>query len=254
MARSFTFLPGAFLLVAGFLFGHSCSGQVIDTIPPSPKGRQLKTPPKMADTLPRMDSAARRRHRTDSPYKVDSLAKHVHNPRKATLYSTFFPGLGQIYNRKYWKVPIVWAAVGIPAYTYFYNRSWYQKCQQAISIIDTWQAKDSAVPVSEYSKVDPKLRGFLARGDDNNLRSYRNEYRKDEDYSILFFILFWGLNIVDATVDAHLATFDISNNLTLHLDQPSPNAMVVGPMGSGMGLSLVMDFHKPRFKPLPLIP
>ncbi len=46
-----------------------------------------------------------------------------HDPRKATLYSTFLPGLGQFYNRKYWKIPLVGAALGIPAYSYFYNKS-----------------------------------------------------------------------------------------------------------------------------------
>jgi hypothetical protein len=219
-----------FLLVfATALSLHNlCRGQAVDTIPPSPKGTQL--------------------------HKVDSATKRVRNPRKATLYSTFFPGLGQFYNRKYWKVPIVWAAVGIPAYTFFYNRSWYNKCQKAISIIDNYQQLGTPIPDSLYGTVDPKLRTFLQAGDDNSLRSYRNQYRKDEDYSVLFVILFWGLNIVDATVDAHLASFDVGNNLSFHFDQPSPNAMAMGPTGTGMGVSLVVDFHKARFKRLPLMP
>jgi len=102
--------------------------------------------------------------------------------------------------------------------------------------------------------VDPKLQSFLASGQENGLRSYRNQYRKDEDYSVLFFILFWGLNIVDATVDAHLASFDVGNNLSFHFDQPSSNAMAVGPMGTGPGLSLVVDIHKTRCKALPMMP
>src|ERR1700759_5561472 len=77
-------------------------------------------------------------HRTKKDRKADTVDRKpsVHSPRRATLYSTFFPGLGQIYNRKYWKVPLVWAAVGIPTYTFFYNKSWYEKCQHAISLLD----------------------------------------------------------------------------------------------------------------------
>jgi hypothetical protein len=235
------------LFVIGVLLLHGVSvGQTVDTIPPSTKGTQLYQPLKAADTLPRMDSVIKHGgHKTDSPYKIDSLAKRVHNPRKATLYSTFFPGLGQIYNKKYWKVPLVWAAVGIPAYTYFDNRSWYNKTQKAIAIINDYRTAGTAIPDSVRNSVDPKLRGFLDAGDDNSLRSYRNQYRKDEDYSILFFILFWGLNIVDATVDAHLASFDVSNELSFHLSQPA---------GAGPGLGVVMDWHKPRYKPLMPLP
>jgi hypothetical protein len=244
-----------FLVFAMTLFLRSlCSGQTVDTIPPSPKGTQLHRPVKLSDTS-RVDSAGKvHPARTDSPYKIDSAAKRARNPRKATLYSTFFPGLGQFYNRKYWKVPLVWAAVGIPAYTFFYNRSWYNKTQKAISIIDTYQALGTPVPDDVVASVDPKLRSFVASGQENGLRSYRNEYRKDEDYSVLFFILFWGLNIVDATVDAHLASFDVGNNLSFHFDQPSPNTTAVGPMGTGMGVSLVVGFHKARYKPFPVMP
>lgn len=186
-------------------------------------------------------------------YKTDSVTQKVHSPRKATLYSTFFPGLGQIYNRKYWKVPIVWAAVGIPAYTYFYNRNWYSKCQRAISLLDLYLNQGLPYPTAKPDSmklIDPKLQIFVIDQDDNSLRTYRNEFRKDEDYSVLFFLLFWGLNVVDATVDAHLSSFDVSPSLTMRLDQPSGGVAVAGPGGTGMGLSLVLDWHKPRYRPL----
>lgn len=242
------------LLAIGLLFLQNfCRAQKADTIPAYIQGKQ-PAPVRLSDTLPRMDSALRRRHHTDSPYKVDSLARHTHDPRRATLYSTFFPGLGQIYNRKYWKVPIVWGAVGIPAYLYFDNRNWYRKCQFAISVIDTYLPLGKPVPADSLKMVDPKLQPFVTNNDDNSLRSYRNQYRKNQDYSVLFFILFWGLNIVDATVDAHLMSFDVGNELSFRLNQPSGDAMVRGPMGPGMGLSLLVDFHKPRYKTLSMLP
>ena len=196
------------------------------------------------DTIP-APAKEKNRHKFNI-YGVDSLTKAVHNPHKATLYSTFFPGLGQIYNRKYWKVPIVWAAVGIPVYTYFYNKHWYEQCQFAISLIDTYTALGLPVPADSLKLVDPKLQGFVTEGQDGSLRTYRNEFRKNQDYSVLFFLLFWGLNIVDATVDAHLMSFDVSNQLSFHLQPPSAPATLTGPMGMGMGLSLVVDFHKSK--------
>ena len=194
------------------------------------------------DTIP-APAKSKKSHKFNI-YRVDSVTKAVHNPHKATLYSTFFPGLGQIYNRKYWKVPIVWAAVAIPAYTYFDNKKWYEKCQFAFSLYNTYSALGLPIPPDSLSMVDPKLQGFMNPEDAPSLATYRNEYRKDQDYSVLFFLLFWGLNIVDATVDAHLMSFDVSNQLTMHLQPPSAPVTLPGPMGMGMGLSLVFDFHK----------
>jgi hypothetical protein len=114
-------------------------------------------------------------------YKTDTVTQKVHSPRRATLYSTFFPGLGQIYNRKYWKVPIVWAAVGIPAYTYFYNRSWYNKFQRAISLLDVYNALGLPFPADSLKYVDKDLQTFMNAYGENQLRTYRNEYRKNED-------------------------------------------------------------------------
>src|SRR5450432_874115 len=92
------------VLCAIFLFRQTAYGQqrdpkpANDTIPSFIKG---STPPIQPKAVPK-----------DSPYKTDSATRRKHDPRKATLYSTFLPGLGQFYNKKYWKLPLVAAALG----------------------------------------------------------------------------------------------------------------------------------------------
>jgi len=243
-----------FLVVVGFLFlhGHGQCQEKNDTIPSFIKGKQGSGAP-VADTLARGKHEKGRA--TSSPYAVDSLTRKKHSPRKATLYSTFVPGLGQIYNRKYWKLPLVYAAVGIPAYTFFSNHKLYQQCQQAIALIYPFSSIGATVPDTVYNKIsNPSIRSLVANNAANSsaaaqsLRTYRNEYRKDQDYSVLFFLLFWGLQIVDATVDAHLMSFDVSNELSLHLQQPSGN--LASPANGMMGVGMAFDLHKPRYKAL----
>ncbi len=188
----------------------------------------------------RNDSIIVKSKSQDSIPKKDTVIKKKHDPRRATIYSTILPGLGQIYNRKYWKLPIVYAAVGIPAYTFFYNKNWYKKCQYALKIntCTNCTAGDSA-------KVDPKLLPLVNQGayGTSAIINYRNEFRKDQDYSALFFLIFWGLNIIDATVDAHLKDFNVNNDLSFHI-KPSfmPTSNIVG------GVSLVFDIHKGKTK------
>lgn len=230
-------------IVVGLLLHGVSYSQKNDTIPPFIKGKEA-VGIKVTDTgriKPKDSTRYSRTHTTDSPYKVDSFARKKHNPRKATLFSAFCPGLGQVYNKKYWKLPIVYAAIGIPAYTYFDNKNWYNKCQYALSLVvngDTTQAS--------LDKVDPKLRVLVTTRQDNSIRSYRNQYRKNQDYSVLFVLLFWGLQIVDATVDAHLKDFDVSNELSMHL-QPGG-----GSLNNATGLSLVFDLHKARSRAISL--
>lgn len=185
----------------------------------------------------------------NSAAKKDTLAKKKHDPTKGTLYSTVFPGLGQIYNKKYWKLPIVYAAVGIPAYSFFFNRTWYNRTRFALGTIVNGTYTDTSV----LKKINSELRNLIfsngvLRYDSANIASslieIRDEYRKDEDYSLLFFLLFYALQIVDATVDAHLKDFNVSSDLSLRI-KPT---LISGP--SGTGLSLVLDIHKPKPKAL----
>jgi hypothetical protein len=143
--------------------------------------------------------------------KADT-AKKKHSPRKAAIYSAIMPGLGQAYNKKYWKMPIVYAAVGIPVSLFFYNQKWYNRTRYALVVV----ANNTTDPDS-LSKVHPKLKQLVDAKAQGSLLRYRNEFRKDMDYSILFTLLFWGLNVVDATVDAHLKGFNVSDDLSLKI-------------------------------------
>ena len=142
----------------------------------------------------------------------DTSVKEKHSPRKAAIRSAIIPGWGQVYNKKYWKVPIVYAAIGIPVGTFIYNKNWYTRTRDAARMI---ASNDTA---NYKGRVDPQLWVFFSTQNAlGSLLNYRNEFRRNMDYSILITLLFWGLNVVDATVDAHLRDFDVSDDLSLRV-------------------------------------
>ena len=207
----------------------SARSTVRDTTPDIP----TDTIPVFSDTTQYNDTAVLK-----SKTGKDSVVvkKKVHSPRKATLRSLIIPGWGQIYNKKYWKLPLVYAAIGTPAYTFTFNRKWYNKTKYALSIVANDRYTGPGAEDS-LSKVDPALRFLVDQKEQGALVNYRNEYRRDMDYSILFTLLMWGLNVVDATVDAHLKGFDVGDELSLRI-KPSvmPNTMTPA-------LSLVVNFR-----------
>ncbi len=159
---------------------------------------------------------------TGALIKKDSVVKH--DPRKATRRSAIIPGWGQAYNREYWKIPLVYGAIAIPTVMFVYNNNWYKKTKYA------YEAKYNAETTGDttgLAAIDPDLKNLST----TSLQSYRNSFRRDRDYSILFFLLAWGLNVVDATVFGHLKDFDVSNNLSMNLKpQFNPNTKSSGLM------------------------
>ncbi|HRG24756.1 MAG TPA: DUF5683 domain-containing protein [Chitinophagaceae bacterium] len=153
------------------------------------------------DTLPVIKKAATGSSRYDSALKA-------HSPRKAAIRSAILPGWGQIYNKKYWKLPIVYGALGTSGGIFFYNLKNYRDTRFAYRVKYNMQYNqtDSAL----YSLIRANLRPL----DIESLKYYRNSFRRDIDYSVLFFLILWGLNVVDATVDAHLKSFDVSPDLS----------------------------------------
>ena len=151
------------------------------------------------------------------------------DPRIATKRSAMIPGWGQIYNKKYWKLPLVYGGLGITAGVFQYNVKNYKLLRLAYMYkIDTISANDAL--------IDPRFKNLSA----NALRSYRTAFRQNVDYTVLFFIAFWGLNVVDATVDGHLKQFNVNDNLSLQLKQG------YSPMANTTGISLVLDIHSKK--------
>lgn len=170
---------------------------------------------------------------TGSLIKKDTVVKH--DPRKATRRSALIPGWGQAYNREYWKIPLVYGAIAIPTVMFVYNNNWYKKTKYAYEAKYTFETTGDTTGLAA---IDPDLKNLST----TSLQSYRNSFRRDRDYSILFFLLAWGLNVVDATVFGHLKDFDVSNNLSMNLKpQFNPNTKSSG---------LMLTFHpkKPEKK------
>ncbi len=146
-----------------------------------------------------------------------------HDPRKATLRSLILPGWGQAYNKRYWEIPLVYGALGITGAIYLYNDKWYKRTRDAYDIrVNRNNTADTALINARLVPLSP-----------NSLQVYRNSFRRDRDYSALWFIIFWGLNVLDATVFAHLKEFDVSEDLSLRVNP------VINRNGSkGIGLAL----------------
>jgi hypothetical protein len=175
----------------------------------------------------------------DSTAKGEKVKKvRVYSPRKAALRSAILPGWGQIYNRKYWKLPIVYGAIGLTGYVFVYNYSNYKDTRFAYKV--KYNMRVNRTDTALFPKIKRELQPLT----EESLRFYRDEFRRDIDYSVLIFVLAWGLNIVDAAVDAHLKAFDVSDDLSFQL-KPGHSTMA----GTN-GISLVLNIGTNRKKAL----
>ncbi len=177
-----------------------------------------------ADTLPKTIKQV-----TGNRY--DSAMK-AHSPKKAALRSAILPGWGQIYNKKYWKLPIVYGALGTTGVIFFYNLGNYRDTRFAYRV--KYNMRVNGTDSALFAQIKPNLKPLS----EESLRFYRNQFRRDIDYSVLVFILLWGLNVVDAAVDAHLKHFDVSPDLGLHIRAGYSE------MAKTNGLSLVLPIGK----------
>ena len=171
---------------------------------------------------------------TDTTKKGVEKKVTVYDPKKAVIRSLIFPGLGQIYNKKYWKLPIVYGALGISAGVFFYNLKSYKDTRFAYQAkYKAAQPNATAADSADFFKIKPPLERYSLE----TLKYYRDSFRRDIDYSVLIFILLWGLNVVDAAVDAHLKAFDVSPDLSLKI-KPG-RSQIAGTTG----VSLVLAFR-----------
>jgi len=165
-----------------------------------------------------------------APIKTDTAKKKEHSPKKAAIRSAIVPGLGQIYNKKYWKVPIIYSGLAITGSIFVFNLGQYQDTRYAYTV-----KYNMRVFKTDSAKYD-NIRNDLKPLSEESLRYYRDQYRRDIDYTAVFFLLIWGLNVVDAAVDAHLKSFDVSPDLSLKI-RPG-----YSDFAKTNGLSLILSF------------
>ena len=145
--------------------------------------------------------------------KMDILA-----PSRAAFYSAVLPGLGQVYNRKYWKVPIVLGAIGTSGYFYFNNNKKYNQYRTAFKL------RLSGRP-DEFNGDTGSLIS------DDGLKRAQIFYKKNRDLSLFLGIGFYILNIVEANVDAHLPDKALDTNISFNptlFTAPVTNTTMVG--------------------------
>jgi len=128
----------------------------------------------------------------------------VNRPSTAALYSAILPGLGQAYNNKYWKIPLIYAGVAFTAFLINRNHKLYI---ESLDALFAYQDGD------DRTTVDPPLNRF----DATDMERRAELYRRNRDLSIVFAVALYLLNIVDAHVDAHLDEFIITDDLSLQL-------------------------------------
>ncbi len=131
----------------------------------------------------------------------DSLKSNNINPltpAKAAFYSAILPGLGQAYNKKYWKIPLVYAAIGTSLYFYIDSNNKYNQYREA------YKRRLEGFTDDEFNYLDT-----------NRLITGQKFYQRNRDLSALFVIGFYALNIIDANVDAALIQFNVNENLSV---------------------------------------
>lgn len=145
----------------------------------------------------------------------------VHSPKKAGLYSALLPGLGQAYNRKYWKIGVLAAGAGALIYGYQFNQRNYTEFKS--ELIKRQQG---------LGNLDESLVFYS----DANLLELQDFYRRNRDLTIIGIGLLYAINIIDAVVDAHLFDFNVNNDLSLHI-RPDIQTFAMRPMPA-LGINL----------------
>lgn len=182
----------------------------------------------------------------DSLQVVTPVTKEIRSPKKASIYAALFPGLGQIYNRKYWKLPIVYGGYAGLIYVLGWNNNQYKDFFQGYRIIaahtSTADMKleerkflDNLIKNPSISLDNPSTFKYIS----TQLKSGKDYYRRNRDLTIIGIAALHVLSIIDASVDANLFDFDISDDLSMRIE---PMPVFLGDQNLVMGFNLAIKF------------
>jgi hypothetical protein len=142
--------------------------------------------------------------------KIKSILKK-HAPHTAAILSAIVPGLGQVYNKKAWKIPVIYAGLGGLGYGIYYNGTQYGKARTAYLSYALDTILSNNIPFNGSTNVA-------------QIQSIKEQYKNTRDLFSVIIAVWYTLNIVDAAVDAHLFNYDVSDNLSLEI-KPQIQAM-----------------------------
>jgi hypothetical protein len=165
---------------------------------------------------------------------------------KATMMAVSFPGLGQIYNRKYWKIPFVYAGFGALAYSASFNAKHYVQYLKAYQdFIDAIPQTNSYLkilpPDIDPSTYDPVKNSSTYQAYGDAMLRMVDYYKRYRDLSYIGIGAWYLLSVLDANVDASLFNYDISNNLDITF-VPMQLPLPGGYMGAGLSVGLKFNF------------
>ncbi|WP_321299885.1 DUF5683 domain-containing protein [Marinifilum fragile] len=170
---------------------------------------------------------------TADTVQVESSVK-IHSPHKATMYSVMLPGLGQAYNKKYWKIPILYAGIGATIYAINWNTKNFKKYKngfQDFSLYVDWKNLPEAEKAVTDEPTGKSYEELYTKGFDfensqasfdkwfkTQLQNKKDSFKHDRDLSYIILAGVYVLNIIDAAVDAHLMNFNVNEELTLRVE------------------------------------
>ncbi len=147
-----------------------------------------------------------------------------HSAKKASIYSAIIPGYGQYYNKKYWKIPIVYASIGTAFYIGKWNQNKYLIYKEAFQ----YRTDQDETTIDEFENIYSE----------SNLVIIKNYHRKNRDLAYIICAGFYLLNIIDASVDAHLFNFTINEDVSLNIE----TSMMHSSISINPALSLTLNF------------
>ncbi|MCL4481751.1 MAG: DUF5683 domain-containing protein [Bacteroidetes bacterium] len=176
-----------------------------------------------------------------------SIQKKVLSPKKASIYAALFPGLGQVYNGKYWKLPIIYGGYAGLIYLFGWNNNNYSDYFDAYRTIAKYQSvdlmsktdKDYLNNLFKIPYWDMNVNPSHFEGFKTQLKSGKDYYRRNRDMSIIAIAALHVLSIIDASVDANLFDFDISDDLSMRVD---PMPMNFGRGSQVIGINVAFNF------------
>lgn len=238
------------LLLSGLLAGRAGHAQVFD--PNAPPTSTRTSAEIMADTTERREvvvtpAAKRQKAAADSAKRTEHMFRafgfpgiRLTRPGKAAMLALVLPGAGQIYNRRWWKLPLVYGALGGTIAGEVFYQSRYSQFARAYNNLTNPNARNSKD--MRYQLGDPELgnqaRTFKSIDAINNGVVFYRGYR---DIFYLYIGIAYSLQIVDALVDAHLQDFDVSTDLSLHWQPqllPTPGQPGALPLNPGLLFAL----------------